>query len=283
MAQFSSYPRITAVASGDLLLTHQVSSGTERTVTFEDLVASIVTTGASGALPNVVLLYDASSGPRNITLPSTGGREGYVTTIKKSDFTRNEIVVSGYDTTQLIDGSAIFILSNQNEFVTVQSDGTNWQIVATNITYNPYMNRFYGANVYLTANEATTNTTDLSVPWDAAYYSDLGIWSSAAPTKLFVPAGVTKVRLSAGIRWAPNTTGYRNVRIRSNPGGVYAANSIWGAADHITGENGDCTITTGVIDVQDIEYFELVVKQASGGALDVRAVEGTYFQMEIVG
>lgn len=281
--QFSSYPRITAVAPGDLFLAHQVLSGTEKTVTFEDIVASIVTTGASGALPNVVLLYDATSGPRNITLPSTEGREGYVTTIKKSDFTRNEIVISGYDTTQLIDGSAIFILSNQNEFVTIQSDGTNWQIVATNITYNPYMNRFYGANVYLTSNEATANTTDLSIPWDAAYYSDLGIWSSAAPTKLFVPAGVTKVRLSAGIRWSANTTGYRNVRIRSNPGGVYAANSIWGAADHIAGENGDCTITTGVIDVQDIEYFEIVVKQASGGALDVRAVEGTYFQMEIVG
>ncbi len=283
MPQFASYPRTTTIASGDLLLIHQDSTGVEKTLAFEDLVASIATSGATGALPNVVLLYDASSGPRNITLPSANGREGYVTTIKKSDFSRNEIVVSGYDTNQFIDGSAIFILSNQNEFVTVQCDGENWQIVATNITYNPYMNRFYGANVYLTSAEATANTTELEVPWDAAYYSDLGIWSSSNPTKLYVPAGVTKVRISAGIRWAANTVGYRNVRIRSNPGGVYAANSIWGAADHIAGENGDCTITTGVIDVQDIEYFELVVKQSSGGALDVRAVEGTYFQMEIVG
>lgn len=77
---------------------------------------------------------DATTGPLTITLPAaqTGvavAGTGVVFTIKKVDSSVNAVTVVGQASTTL-DGAASIILATQNAKTTVQSDGTNWFVVA---------------------------------------------------------------------------------------------------------------------------------------------------------
>lgn len=146
-----------------------------------------------------------------------------------------------------------------------------------------------GALVQLTtaSTQSIADAADATVSWDLFYYDDLGFWSGGAPTRLTIPAGVSRVRLSAGIRWTPNTVGNRKIRIRGNPAGAFEANAIWAASEHPTGASGDDTIVTGIIPVAEGDYFEVVVTQNSTAPLlllttPASANRGNFFGVEVV-
>lgn len=149
--------------------------------------------------------------------------------------------------------------------------------------------------VRLNGDQATTSALEAAINWDAEYYDDLNIWSIANPERLTVPTGANRVRLTAGVRWAANATGYRSVKIKSNnPATTYPLNSTWGSdqkpADAVAAVAGSCTVTTGIIAVADIAYFTVTAEQTSGGALNLigtagafpSAGGGTFFQMEVI-
>lgn len=155
---------------------------------------------------------------------------------------------------------------------------------------------FY-AMAYLAGDLATTNGVEAAVAFSAAWTNDLAIWSGGNPTRLTVPAGAKKVRVTAGIRWAADGsgTGYRSVKIKSNNGaGTYPLNTTWAAdqkpADTVAAVSGSCAIMTGIIDVANIQYFTVTAEQTSGGALNIvgnagafpSAGGGTFFQMEVI-
>ncbi len=142
-----------------------------------------------------------------------------------------------------------------------------------------YVGDALGVWAYLTSDESTATGVAENLAFDATLYDDLGAWSAGQPARLTVPSGVHWVRLSAGIRWDASTAGTRKVRIQSDSG----PSDIWGADEKPTGGYGDCMITTGIIDCTGITYFEVNVFQDSGGAVNVRAVDGTYLAMEIIG
>lgn len=146
-----------------------------------------------------------------------------------------------------------------------------------------------GAVLGLTAAsvQSIADAADATVTWDLFYFDDLAFWDPVAPTRLTIPAGVTRVRLSAGIRWTPNATGNRKVRIRGNPAGVYEANAIWAADERDSGADGDCTLNTGILIVAAGDYFEVVVTQNSGAPLNLlttaaSANRGNYFCVEVL-
>jgi hypothetical protein len=67
---------------------------------------------------------------KTITLPTAAGISGYVYTIKLTASSATGTVAT--TSSQTIDGSTTYSLSAQYKYVTVQSNGTNWIIIANN-------------------------------------------------------------------------------------------------------------------------------------------------------
>lgn len=130
--------------------------------------------------------------------------------------------------------------------------------------------------IQLSGDQAIANATDTEPVWGNVIQNDEGIWNVANPSRLSVPASATSVRITVGIRWTANTTGYRKVTILDN-----SAN-IWGASDHATGATGDTAFTTCIIPTAGISYFYVKVFQNSTISLNIRAVHGCFMQMEII-
>jgi hypothetical protein len=147
-----------------------------------------------------------------------------------------------------------------------------------------------GALVTLTAASTQTipDATPTVVEWNLFQYDDDSFWDPLDATKLTIPAGVTRVRLSAGIRWTPDAygVGNRKIKIRSNPAGVYDANSIWASDDRPGTDSGDATLVTPILEVVAGDYFEVVVEQSRGGTLDILTTpaadnHGNFFCIEV--
>lgn len=137
--------------------------------------------------------------------------------------------------------------------------------------------------------QSIPDATPTAVVWNTPQFDDLGFWSPGSPTRLTVPSnrGVARVRLSAGIRWTANSTGERKITIRSNPVGIYAANSIWASDDRPSDDTGDATVTTPVLNVEEGMYFEVIVEQSSTGALAINTTgaadnHANFFTVEVL-
>ncbi|RLC88227.1 MAG: hypothetical protein DRJ03_03520 [Chloroflexi bacterium] len=74
------------------------------------------------------IIVDATSGAVTVTLPDAATVDQKILTIKKID-NSNNVTVDG-NGSQTIDGSATQVLSTQYEALTIQSDGSNWYILA---------------------------------------------------------------------------------------------------------------------------------------------------------
>ena len=82
------------------------------------------------------LLGDASGGVINFNLPSAVGLAGMRFTFKKTDSSVNAIGVNaaGLET---IDGAASVTLNQQNQAVTIESDGANWKVISNFVQATP--------------------------------------------------------------------------------------------------------------------------------------------------
>ena len=157
-----------------------------------------------------------------------------------------------------------------------------------------YVGKNYGFFAQKSAAQSIPGATDTAVTWQTVIYDDLDFnlpmgyrfFDPAAPTRIKVPPGVTRVKVTVGIRWDTSAVGNRSVKIRTPVvGSYYLANSNWASDSRTATTLSDCTVSTGVIelDPNNGNYFDIVATQTSGGALNIRAVEGTYVQMEIIG
>lgn len=97
---------------------------------FSSAVRSI-TTGRTLDVTDYAILADATSGAFNVTLPTAVGITGRIYVIKKTDSSGNAVTVNT-TSSQTIDGSTTYSLASQYKYVTVQSDGANWQVIGNN-------------------------------------------------------------------------------------------------------------------------------------------------------
>ena len=77
------------------------------------------------------VISDATAGSFTVTLPSSIGYRGSRHTIKRKNAGAN-IVTVGTTGSQTIDGATTYPLAAQYQYVTVESDGANWLVVANN-------------------------------------------------------------------------------------------------------------------------------------------------------
>lgn len=157
-----------------------------------------------------------------------------------------------------------------------------------------YVGKNYGFLAQKSAAQSIPDATDTAVTWQTVVYDDLdfnlpGVYrffNPATPSRIYVPPGVTRVKVTVGVRWDTSATGNRSVKIRTPVvGSYYPANSNWASDSRTATTLTDATVSTGIIelDPNNGNYFDVVATQTSGGALNIRAVEGTYVQMEIIG
>ena len=73
---------------------------------------------------------DATAGNFVITLITAVGNTGLIQVFKKIDATNNTVTLDA-NTTQTIDGALTYVLSTEDQSVTIISDGANWHVIAS--------------------------------------------------------------------------------------------------------------------------------------------------------
>lgn len=176
------------------------------------------------------------------------------------------------------------VMTTDGDLVT-RSSGAPARITRAALAADPAFSSTYapahsGALVRLSAAESIANSTLTDVPWDVEVYDEGGWWVVGSPTRLTVPAGVSKVRLTGCVAWASATAGERLFRILKNGAGVYGlpqVRNVPGATSSIYQAASSAVITATPGD-----YFTLNVRQISGGALNITADPESYFSIEKV-
>jgi hypothetical protein len=166
---------------------------------------------------------------------------------------------------------------------TWSNDPTN-KVVNNNVTGGSVARALNGiqASLYLTSVQAYSDNSEAPVSWDAARFSDgLGIFDAGNPTRINVPTGAKRVRVSAGAYWASSTDGQFIAKIKDNSGNSWARDNRYGTNSSGT---GSATLITPIIDTatNSVTYFELFLTQITGGSLDLQASQATYFTLEVL-
>jgi hypothetical protein len=84
----------------------------------------------NGDTEDYVILADATGENITVTLCSAAGQKGRLLVVKKIAG-GNVVFVDGYSS-EKIDGNFIYGLSSQYQFISLQSDGSNWFIIGNN-------------------------------------------------------------------------------------------------------------------------------------------------------
>jgi hypothetical protein len=143
---------------------------------------------------------------------------------------------------------------------------------------------FRGASVKkpTSTNQTITTATDTDIVFGEAIEDTDSFWSSGVnPERLTVPTGVTRVRLSASIRWDGNATGWRGLQIRKNGGRQVGL--PFDKRDLNSTINNTIVVASAAVPCVAGDYFTVNVHQTSGGNLDVStAVPDNWFTIEVV-
>lgn len=127
-------------------------------------------------------------------------------------------------------------------------------------------------------------TFPLVVPWQDTVYDTMDFWSGAAPTRLTVPAGVTKVRLSGAAAFNSATeAGTLSCSIRRN--GLSEPNALLNVLrEGAIGFANNATATwSPVLPVTPGDYFEMRLHRSGMPSVtDLEHDGATFFALEVV-
>lgn len=141
---------------------------------------------------------------------------------------------------------------------------------------------FRGALVHLAANQTIPDATETVLSYPTEVYDTDNWHDGVNPQRLTVPAGITRVRLSVGVQFSLNSTGYRTVALKKNGSGLIPGTG-GSRANALTGLGTAITLTSAVLEVTAGDYFEVFVLQNSGVPLDVTSLASlTWFAIEEV-
>ena len=137
---------------------------------------------------------------------------------------------------------------------------------------------FHGALVSTLANQSIANGTWTSVLYTTEAYDTDALHDNAVnPSRMTVPAGWSRVRLSAGVTWEANSTSERLIRFEKN-GAEFVGMSY---SRMRASSSSDNAIASPAVVVVPGDYFEVRVYQASGSPKNVLGPgNNNYFSME---
>lgn len=139
---------------------------------------------------------------------------------------------------------------------------------------------YKGCAVRKTANQSIPNgdTVTTILTFGEAIYGNF--FNISNPSRLTIPANVSKVKVIGSVTFAKTGVGFRNIQMMKN-GAAFN-----GRGSSVTQADSNASITLHaqsiVIDVVEGDYFELTVTQNSGSSIDVFASTTTWFEVEVV-
>ncbi len=252
----------------------------------------------TAALTDYHISCDTSSGAITVNLP-VASNTGKIYVIKKSDSSANAVTIDA-DGTETIDGNVTYTLSNQYDFVVLQSSGTEWKIIA-GFSHNPTLPGQPRISDFTNAQHDHSNAANggsLVLPPHAFSVHRNGVnqtISSGAYTKVqftteefdtsnefdnatnyrFTPTVAGKFLLTAGayLDTDANTNTPFKVIIYKN-GSVYKE-----GYDYAIATTGRAGVTVSVVvDVSVGDYFEVYVRHDTGASEDIAGrSESTFF------
>lgn len=144
---------------------------------------------------------------------------------------------------------------------------------------------FRGCLLKRETNQSIPNTTGTPVAFTAEEFdTDNFHDNSTNNTRITIPSnkGIRRAQLMANVRFNAHATGYRSAYIMKNGSAIVLGTPIM-RADAASSSVTCFNITTPQLSVVDGDYFELIVDQTSGGALDLDGVSGqTWFSLKVV-
>lgn len=147
---------------------------------------------------------------------------------------------------------------------------------------------FRGALVSATSNQSISSVAPLFFPtivsfWNNVIYDTDMIYNNANPSRLVVPAGVTKVRISYSVNWDNNQNGAgsRAISLLKNGDG-FPGNGGQGWQVQQSGTTLVQVGTTAIINVAGGDYFSLNASNTSGSSINIIGYNAAWFAMEII-
>ena len=197
--------------------------------------------------------------------------------------TSNNFRNAGNVNIQVVSGSQIVANSNTESDGTIpgtliiSDSGTNNQLWRTVM---PGVN----SSLYLTSIQNFTTASEAPVSWSAERYSGgFGIWNPSFPTRINVPSGARRVRVSAGFFWGASTNGRFVAKIKDSAltPNSWARSNVLGSP---VSETNSGTLVTPIIDIDatGITFFELHLTQTTGVTVALQASQATYFTLEVL-
>ena len=140
-----------------------------------------------------------------------------------------------------------------------------------------------GALVHLESDPLVSTMVETDVAWEVASYDSDACWSAADPTKLTVPADISKVYVVGQSQWEPWPIGHRRLRILRNgmpvagiPAATLNSYSPYITDDHVL------NIVSAPLDVVPGDYFTMEVYQDVGTDWPLVGSVETWFALVLV-
>lgn len=132
--------------------------------------AASTTTGSA----RVFYICDTTSGNITATLPAAATCSGMVVAFKKTDAAAHSVILDG-NGSETIDGATTYTISSRYNSVTIESDGTNWQVLCTNANLTAYLTTAGAAATYAPLINAPLVTPALGTPQSGVLTSCTGL------------------------------------------------------------------------------------------------------------
>jgi hypothetical protein len=128
----------------------------------------------------------------------------------------------------------------------------------------------YSALAYRSTAQSIPDSTPTALIFEAASYNDCTMWSAGSPTRLTVPAGVTRVRLTGNSRLSSINVDDKLVRtfIYKNGAAGYVGIPYASVGTNAGTYAYPLNIASPIITVAAGDYFELMIEQNTGGAIN---------------
>lgn len=129
----------------------------------------------------------------------------------------------------------------------------------------------------LSADQAVPNAADTAIAFDTLIGNRMQ--AAVSGGAIVIPAGVSRVKVTAGVFWDSSSTGDRSIRIVKNGLTFDGCPQQKTAPSGYTGQ----ALTSAIIEVAPGDTFGAIVFQSSGGSLNAISNGSTFISVEAIG